>query len=1061
MKSYRMGKKIKYTVILLIVMILFARPAIAACSAESSVPVWSSGGYSDVLYNNRNGLSTSEANDIAQTEDGFIWIGSYSGLTRYDGNTFERMDSTTGVANVGCLFVDSLDRLWIGTNDSGLAMMERGEIRHWKKADGMGSDKISDITQDTDGMIYAATVEGIQFIGEDFTLHNVEDSRISGMYVESLVAGKDGKLYGMSSDDDIFVLQDGKVISYISSADNSLKGIVCIRPDDDHPGKAYFGTEDSRFFYGSVSRDRLLIEKELDIAPLFGVMDIEQINGRIWICGRNGIGVIESGKFYYLEDLAMKNSVGNVIADYEGNLWFTSTRQGVMKIVPNRFVDLFEKYELPETVVNSTCISGDKLFIGTDTGLIVLDEKGRVGELPLTGARSASGTDLEESDLLQMLDGCRVRSIIRDSKGRIWISTWRACGLLCYDGGTVTAFTDKDGLVSNHVRMVYEREDGSFLAVSSGGVSVIEDGRVTGSYTAEDGIVNPESLTVSENAANGDILLGSNGGGIYVIGKNGTRCIGTEDGLTSGIVMRIKRDPARDLYWIITSNSIAFMTSDYQLTTVSSFPYSNNFDLYENDKGDMWILSSDGIYVLPTEELLKGDNLKPVHYGLANGLPSIATSNSYSELTEDGDLYISGNLGVSKVNINSSMETTADLKVSVPYIDVDGIRTYPDAQGGFRISSDVQKVTIYSYVYNYSLTDPKVAYQLKGFDREAVVVSRTDLNPVDYTNLPGGSYQFEIRVMDSMGRGGRTISVPIVKEKAVYEEKWFIVLFNLALIFTAGLLVMLYYRRKTRLLEERNKEEVKKERLKTELNMASQIQSGMLVHDFPPVPGRDEFDIYAVMDPAREVGGDFYDIFMIDDDHLCMVIADVSGKGIPGALFMMVSKVIVQSCAMLGASAGEILTKTNEAICSNNKHEMFITVWVGILEISTGIISAANAGHEYPAIRRRNGEFSILKDKHGLVIGAMEDTSYSEYEIAMEPGDKLFVYTDGVPEAADKKDNMFGLDRMIDALNKDADAAPRKLLENVMNAVDAFVKDAEQFDDITMLCVEYKGKNSL
>ena len=247
-----------------------------------------------------------------------------------------------------------------------------------------------------------------------------------------------------------------------------------------------------------------------------------------------------------------------------------------------------------------------------------------------------------------------------------------------------------------------------------------------------------------------------------------------------------------------------------------------------------------------------------------------------------------------------------------------------------------------------------------------------------------------------------------------------------------------------------------KERVRTEMQLANRIQQDMIPHVFPPFPEHDEFEIYASMDPAREVGGDFYDYYFVDDDHLCLVISDVSGKGVPGALFMMISKVILQNLAMMGKGPAEILRQTNEAICANNNEEMFITVWIGILEISTGKIIAANAGHEYPAIMK-NGQFSLLKDKHGFVIGGMEDMSYKEYEISLEPGDKLFVYTDGVPESTNTANEMFGTDRMIDVLNEDPQAAPEQILQRMSKALDDFVLEAEQFDDITMMCIAYNG----
>ena len=248
-----------------------------------------------------------------------------------------------------------------------------------------------------------------------------------------------------------------------------------------------------------------------------------------------------------------------------------------------------------------------------------------------------------------------------------------------------------------------------------------------------------------------------------------------------------------------------------------------------------------------------------------------------------------------------------------------------------------------------------------------------------------------------------------------------------------------------------------KERIGTELALATRIQADMLPNIYPAFPERSEFDIYATMDPAREVGGDFYDFFLVDDDHLCMVIADVSGKGVPAALFMMASRIILASNAKLGKSPAEILRSTNEAICQNNREEMFVTVWLGILEISTGTLTAANAGHEYPVVKQPGGQYELVKDKHGFVIGGMDGVKYKEYQLHLEPGARVFLYTDGVPEATSAEKELFGTDRLLDALNAHADASPEQMLDYVREAVDGFVKDAEQFDDLTMLGLEYNG----
>ena len=249
-----------------------------------------------------------------------------------------------------------------------------------------------------------------------------------------------------------------------------------------------------------------------------------------------------------------------------------------------------------------------------------------------------------------------------------------------------------------------------------------------------------------------------------------------------------------------------------------------------------------------------------------------------------------------------------------------------------------------------------------------------------------------------------------------------------------------------------------KERIGTELALATRIQADMLPNTYPAFPDRPEFDIYASMDPAKEVGGDFYDFFLVDSDHLCMVMADVSGKGVPAALFMMASRIILASYAKQGMSPAEIMRSTNETICQNNREEMFVTVWLGILEISTGKIRAANAGHEYPVLMQPGGKCELYKDKHGFVLGGMDGVKYKEYEFMLQPGARLFLYTDGVPEATNAENELFGTDRMLDALNEDMQADPQKVLQQVRRAVDAFVGEAEQFDDLTMLCLEYKGK---
>ena len=248
-----------------------------------------------------------------------------------------------------------------------------------------------------------------------------------------------------------------------------------------------------------------------------------------------------------------------------------------------------------------------------------------------------------------------------------------------------------------------------------------------------------------------------------------------------------------------------------------------------------------------------------------------------------------------------------------------------------------------------------------------------------------------------------------------------------------------------------------KERIGTELALASRIQEDMLPSTFPPFPDRSEIDLYATMKPAKDVGGDFYDFFKISENVVGLVMADVSGKGIPAALFMMMSKIMVQNFALTLGGPGEVLQKVNDQICTNQVEEMFVTVWLGFLDLRTGLLTAANAGHEYPILMAPGGEFELLKDRHGLVVGGMEGYPYQEYQLKLEAGSRLFLYTDGLPEATDTENRMFGIERTLKSLNEVKNGTPREVLDHVTRSVADFVGSAPQFDDTTMLCLDYRG----
>lgn len=249
-----------------------------------------------------------------------------------------------------------------------------------------------------------------------------------------------------------------------------------------------------------------------------------------------------------------------------------------------------------------------------------------------------------------------------------------------------------------------------------------------------------------------------------------------------------------------------------------------------------------------------------------------------------------------------------------------------------------------------------------------------------------------------------------------------------------------------------------KERIGAELSIATQIQANMLPCIFPAFPERNEFDIYATMNPAKEVGGDFYDFFMVDDRHLAIVMADVSGKGVPAALFMVIGKTLIKDHTQPGKDLGEVFTEVNELLCESNSEGLFITAFEGVLDLSSGEFRYVNAGHEIPYICKKGGKFEPYKVRAGFVLAGMEGMRYKCGEISLDVGDKIFQYTDGVTEATNADNELYGMDRLTEILGENSALAPTELLPVIKNDIDGFVGEAPQFDDITMLCLEYKER---
>ena len=778
MVVYMCSKKFSFriTYLFLAVLVLFCLfiPG-STISAREMNGEW---GYYKFLYDNSNGLPTSEANAVAQTNIGFIWIGGYGGLVRYDGIEFHRFDSSSGVTSVNCLYVDSKDRLWVGTNDNGVAVRQNAEFQFWGREEGLVSLSVRAICEDAEGNIIIATTEGIGYIDSDLELHKIEDSRIADKYVRRLTVGADGTIYGCTMDSCFFAMKDLVLTSFYDGGEMGIGDIYCITPDPDESGKVYLGTGSSDIVCGNMMNG-MRNREVISAAPQEHINDIYLASdGKMWICSNNGLGYFdERGNYVEMRNTPMNSSITTIMEDREGNLWFTSSRQGVMKVVRSPFVDITGLAGLDRVVVNTTCIYQDYLYIGTDVGLQLVDRY----------------YNQKENDLTELLEGVRIRSIKEDSSGNLWLCTYSDYGLICCHGdGTCEIFNEEAGMVSNKIRTLTEMSDGTIAVACSGGVNLIRGGRIIKTYNENDGITNTEILSIAEGE-NGSLWFGSDGGGLYIIEDGEMKCLGLDDGLKSQVILQLHKDPQRGVYWIITSNSIAYMKNG-QIHTLSNFPYSNNFDIQFDNQGGAWILSSNGLYFVNGDSLLSDEDLIYSFYDIRSGLPSIATSNSRNYISPDGTLYIAGGSGVSSININTAREGKNDARLTVPFIEIDGVETYVREGDTIILPPECKRITIHGLAMTYA-HNPQVSYYLEGFDDGPTIVSRHELQPVSYTNLSSGEYVFHMSIIDVMtGEAVNSIAVKIVKEKLFYEELWFWML----LFWTAALVILLIVQAYTR-----------------------------------------------------------------------------------------------------------------------------------------------------------------------------------------------------------------------------------------------------------------------
>jgi energy-coupling factor transport system substrate-specific component len=715
--------------------------------------------YVQTIYNNSSGLPCGEANDIAQTSDGILWIGTYSGLYRCNGSEIEWKDEFESIKNVNCLFVDDEDRLWIGTNDNGFSICIREKISGViEEADGLSSNSVRCIVQSADGRYYIGTTGCMQIVsitddGVKF-LNNIEEVN----YAVCAAADEADHVVTVDTNGYVYLIEHENVIATLVPEDGQAYFSTCTF---DKEGVLYVGNSANDIYVYDISGGEF---QETDRYSAGGLQTINNIyfpeTGGTYICADNGVGYMDD-EWNYTEISTgqFNNSIDKMTIDYQGNLWFASSRLGVLQLCKSSVVDYYGALGVESDVVNTSEFWNDMLYVGTDSGLDVLDIQNKTAVTNF---------------LTRKLDGIRIRCIKADSKNHLWICTYGS-GLWEVDGDTITTYNTTNGTFGDRARAVIELSDGTIVAAGDNGITFIEDGKVTQTFTYGTGLSNAMILSLME-MPDGRLMAGTDGDGIVII-RDGSvqKTLTREDGLSSGVILRTVVDSAGDGIFVVTSNGLCYVEADDSVRTLDNFPYFNNYDIWESAEGRLYVLGSAGIYVVDRDELMSGEEVSYSLLDAQTGLTSSITVNSWNTCTDGTYLYFACDTGVYGIPMTEEEKDAVSYRIRVVSVALDQETCEPDSGTPLEIGRDVKKIEIVPEVINFTTEDPYISYYLEGFDDSPSVVKESELGSLVYTNVPPGSYTFSLKVLDDDQKTVlEEVSYQLVKTKAIYDRVWFI-----------------------------------------------------------------------------------------------------------------------------------------------------------------------------------------------------------------------------------------------------------------------------------------------
>lgn len=757
------------------------------CAEESGADQWIK-----TVYNENNGLDTGEANVVLQTSDGYIWIGSYGGLLRYNGRDFENFstgENAVGSSSIRALYEDESGRLFIGTNDVGVYMYADGVFTSVPCEEGdTGFYSVRSFTSDLEGNVYVGTTSGLAqiVIADETKLVPVEGTE--GMVVYDLTCDSEGMIWGCAANSQLLLVDAGELTAVLNAEEWLENDCYSVFSASD--GCVYLGSGGSEAVrlhrtgdgYGTADFET----EQLDTGDLYAVNRFyETDDGTVWGLCDNGIARIdENDVFQTPEGMSGMISCCSMIEDYEGNIWVASSRTGLTYYSESKFYNYNDRAGIEGVTVNAVLRQDGMTYLGTDSGLIVLDED----FYPV------------ENELTELMEGKRVRHINCDSSGTFWFCVY-GTGLVQYtpQDGEIRLMTEKDGLLGNQVRMTLELSDGTIAVAGSSGINILEEGEVIRSYGSD---VLPYSFILCMyEAEDGTLVAGSDGQGIYEITADGdiTQYY-KEAGLTSGSVMRMV--PDADGVWISAGSTLYYRDADGIREIELLESVGSILDILVIGD-EVWLMKSSGLLIADREELLAG-TASPRNLSTEYGLTGTLVANSWNWLDEEENLWLCTNNGISVVDTEKIPTNEQEPLGAISKITVDGVEMA--ISDSLTISASVTRVTFELSVLSFTPGDKTLEYMLEGFDKEISTASASSVTSVSYTNLDGGDYVFRFMTCNEDGVEGQEISITIHKELHLWETRGFLAAVLIALIAFVLLVIGLVSQVRVHSLKKRQEE---------------------------------------------------------------------------------------------------------------------------------------------------------------------------------------------------------------------------------------------------------------